>query len=160
MLEQETASIIKFVTETAENPYPYYWNVPQNFMIPAVYFPTPEMLTGGETFLTYYIDFHWYIQFFHKTAQEAYALGQKVITGVKKQRNLIPLLAQDGSMIKDSWIRIDDPSLEVIENGTAQLTISWRSRRPYQQNETPKTQHFYLDIIPKERREINDNQKE
>ena len=83
-----------------------------------------------------------------------------MITGVKKQRNLIPLLAQDGSMIKDSWIRIDDPSLEVIENGTAQLTISWRSRRPYQQNKASKTQNFYLDIIPKERREINDNQKE
>ncbi len=159
MLEQETASIIKFVTKTAENPYPYYWNVPQNFMIPAVYFPTPELLTGGETFLTYYIDFHWYIQFFHKTAQQAYGLGQKVVMAIKKQRNLIPLIAQDGSIIKNHWIRIEDPSLAVIENGTAQLTISWRSRRPYQETETAKAQRFYFDTVSKKGGEKNDNKK-
>ena len=35
MLEQDMASIIKFVLENAENPAPYYWNVPENFMVPA-----------------------------------------------------------------------------------------------------------------------------
>ena len=149
MLEQETASIIKFVTENAGNPYPYYWNVPQNFMIPAVYFPTPEIITGGETFLTYYVDFSWYINIFHKTAQQAYAIAHKVLTAIKEQRNLIPLISEDGSKIENSWVRVNDPSVEIIENGTAQLTITWRSRRPYQYNEMQKIQSFHTDMFMK-----------
>lgn len=147
MLEQEAASIMKFVIENAENPYPYYWNVPQNFMIPAVYFPIPEMLTGGETFLTYYIDFSWYIDFFHKTAQQTYGLGHKVLTAIKEQKNLIPLITEDGNLIENNWIRVDDPSVEVIENGTVQLKITWRSRRPYKQNEAQKAKLFHMDMF-------------
>ena len=54
MLEQEMASIIKYVLDRAGGPSPYYWNVPRHFSIPAAYFPTPELDTGGETFLTYW----------------------------------------------------------------------------------------------------------
>ena len=75
MLEQEMASIIKFVLDNAQGPSPYYWNVPQHFCVPAAYFPTPEIDTGGETFLTYYMDYVWYIKLFHKTGQGAYSLG-------------------------------------------------------------------------------------
>lgn len=157
MLEQETASIMKFIIENAENPYPYYWNVPQNFMIPAVYFPTPEMITGGETFLTYYIDSSWYINFFHKTAQHAYALAQKVLIAIKQQRNLIPLITEDGSIIENNWVRVEDPSIEVIENGTAQLTLNWKSRRPYKQMEISKTQKFHIDVFLQTKKEVKKN---
>ena len=97
VLEQEAASIIHFVLDNAGKPSPYYWNVPQHFTVPAAYFPTPEVDTGGETFLTYYMDYVWYIKLFHKTEQEAYALGYSVIKALKAARNLIPLVAEDGS---------------------------------------------------------------
>lgn len=157
MLEQETASIMNFVIEHAENPYPYYWNVPQNFMLPAVYFPTPEIITGGETFLTYYIDFIWYINFFHKTAQQAYVLAQKVLIAIKQQRNLIPLIAEDGSIIENNWVRVEDPSIEIIENGIVQLTLNWKSRRPYKQIETPKTQKFHIDVFLQTKKEVKND---
>lgn len=92
MLEQEMASIIKFVLDNAQGPSPYYWNVPQHFCVPAAYFPTPEIDTGGETFLTYYMDYVWYIKLFHKTGQGAYSLGFSVITALKAARNLVPLI--------------------------------------------------------------------
>ena len=43
----------------------------------------------------------------------------------------MPLIAEDGTVIDRSWVRIDDPSLKVLDDGAAQLTISWRSRKPY-----------------------------
>lgn len=55
-LEQEIASIMKYVIDRAGKPAPYYWEVPAHFAVPSVYFPMPEIDTGGETFLTYYID--------------------------------------------------------------------------------------------------------
>ena len=83
MIEQEMASIIKFVLDRAGGPAPYYWNVPQHFTVPAAYFPPPEIETGGETFLTYNVDYAWYIKIFHKTAQGAYALGNAVTQAIR-----------------------------------------------------------------------------
>ncbi len=137
MLEQEMASIIKFVLTNSEGAAPYYWSVPESFMTPAVYFPVPEIDSGGDTFLSYWLDYLWAIMIFDNTGQKAYALGQRVLTAIKAARNLIPLIAEDGSIITGEWVRVNDPRLILADNGAAQLLISWRSRRPYDDGEEP-----------------------
>lgn len=92
MLEQELASIMKYTLDRAGNPSPYYYEVPQHFTVPAVYFPTPEITTGGETFATYNMEYAWYIKFFHKSSQEAYALALAVLTAIKETVTLFPSL--------------------------------------------------------------------
>lgn len=143
MLEQEIASIIKFILEAAENPTPYYYNVPQDFCVPAVYFPVPEILTGGDTFQTYYTEYSWYIKFFHKTTQEAYQRALKAITSIKEHRNLIPLIDKNGNNT-GSGIRIADPLLKIVDDGAAQLEIYFTSRRPYKQTDAEKMQTFEI----------------
>lgn len=158
MIEQEMASIIKFVLESANNPAPFYWKVPKHFEVPAVYFPPPEISTGGETLLTYNMDFSWYIKIFHKTEQGAYSLGHSIVTAVRAARNLIPLILVDGSIADKSWVRIDDPTLKVIDSGAAQMTINWRSRRPYKDTEEQSAQAktFNFDVLMKSGRQISD----
>ena len=146
MIEQEMASIIKYVAEKAGGPSPYYWNVPQNFTIPAVHFPVPEISSGGETFSTYYLDYVWYIKFFHRTEQGAYAMGQTVLNSIRAARNLIPLIEEQGNEIPGEWVRVDDPSLKVVDDGAAQLTINWRSRRPYDDTIAPRTKASSFDL--------------
>lgn len=158
MLEQEMASIIKFVLDKAGGPAPYYWNVPQNFSVPAAYFPTPEIDTGGETFLTYFMDYVWYIKLFHATAQGAYSLGHPVVSAIRAARNLIPLIAEDGSEIDGSWVRVNDPQLKVLDDGAAQLTISWRSRRPYSDTTADREQAhtFHVDVFMQSGKTVSD----
>ena len=48
MLEQDLASIMRFLTEKSGSPAPYYNNVPEQFRIPAVYFPRPEIGSSAE----------------------------------------------------------------------------------------------------------------
>lgn len=156
MLEQEMASIIKFILDRAENPSPYYWNVPEHFLVPAVYFPTPEIDTGGETFLTYYVDYAWYILFFHKTAQEAYSLGYEVANAIRRERNLIPIIGEDGNEIAREWVRISDPTLAVLDGGAAQLTIKWRSRKPYNTIDGIPVMRFNFDVFMKSGKIISD----
>lgn len=158
MIEQEMASIIKFVLDNAGDPAPYYWNLSQNFAIPAVYFPTPELDSGGETFLTYNIDYVWYIKLFNKTEQGAYALGSAVVMAIRAARNLIPLIEQDGSEAKESWLRLNDPKLKVVEDGAAQLTISWRSRRPYNgvTEGSNKSQAIHVNLFMRSGKTITD----
>lgn len=158
MLEQEMASIIRFVLDRAGGPAAYYWNVPQHFSVPAAYFPTPEVDTSGETFLTYGVDYAFYIKLFHKTQQRAYAMGFDVLTAVRKARNLIPLISADGKEIEGSWVRVSDPKLKVLDDGAAQLTINWRCRRAYSDVEAgaTKAQTINFDVTMQSSRTITD----
>lgn len=158
VIEQEMASVIKFVLDRAGGPAPYYWSLPQHFTIPAAYFPTPEIDTGGETFLTYNIDYVWYIKLFDKTGQSAYALGSTVVMALRAARNLVPLIEQDGSEIKGSWVRVNDPQLKVLDDGAAQLTVSWRSRRPYSDvvEGAEKSKTIHIDTIMRPGQMISD----
>lgn len=162
MLEQELASIMGYIADKTQAPSPYYYNVPRHFCVPAVYYPVPEVTTGGETLSTYSMDYVWYIKFFHKTTHEAYGLGMSVLTAMREERNLIPLLAEDGSRIEGGWLRINDPKLKALDDGAAQLTISWRSRRPYKDagEGAQRSQAFYFDVFMKSGKEISDTYAE
>lgn len=144
MLEQELASIMKFTLDRAGNPSPYYYEVPQSFNVPAVYFPTPEIITGGETLASYRMEYAWYIKIFHRSSQQAYAIGLEILTAIKGNRNLIPLISQTGEKAEGN-IRINDPKLKVLDNGAAQLTVEWTSRRPYNRNEAVKMQTYDVE---------------
>ncbi len=130
LLEQEIASIMAFALHYADNPSPYYYDVPENFQYPAMYFPQPEIETGGETFRTYAMRYIWYINVFCATTEDAFELAWKVLTALKQKRNLVPLLNEDGSVSKEC-LRLNDPSVKIADSGVAQLTLSWTSRRPY-----------------------------
>lgn len=141
---------MKFVIEKAGKPAPYYWNIPQHFTVPAVYFPPPEMETGGETFLTYSVDYAWYIKMFHKTEQEAFAMAYSVAHAIRGCRNLLPLIApEDGADMEGFWVRVNDPAAKVLDDGAAQLTVTWRSRLPYNETLEPtkRTMTYHLDIF-------------
>lgn len=40
---------------------------------------------------------------------------------------------------------MDDPKLKVLDNGAAQLTLNWTSRRPYDREETVKMQSYEVE---------------
>lgn len=143
-MEQELASIFSFVLKSADNPQPYYRDIPQDFTVPAVYFPVPEISTDGDTFNTYGAEYDWYIKFFHSTTQEAYSLALKALTAIKENRNLIPLLDENGAKI--GGIRIKDPDLRIADECAVQLTIRFVSRRLYAKINGPKVQNFDVDM--------------
>ena len=151
MLEQEIASIIKFTLDGAGNPSPYYYNVPEDFTVPAAYFPSPEISTRGETFRTYAMEYAWYIKFFHKTNAEAHELALAVLTAIKQARNLVPLIGASGNPTGRK-LRLDDPEISyttrgqsVDESGAAILKLYWTSRRPYTDAEVLKMQEYHIE---------------
>lgn len=130
LLEQEIASIMAFATSHAGNPSPYYYNVPESFNYPAIYFPQPEIDTGGETFRTYNMRYAWYINLFAGTTEDAHEMAWKVLTTLKQNRNLVPLIDEDGEETGKK-LRLDDPALKRTDEGVVQLALTWTSRRPY-----------------------------
>lgn len=143
MLEQDIASIIKFTLDKAGNPAPYYWKVPKSFAVPSVYFPTPEIDTGGDTLSTYSMNYVWGIIFFHKTSESAYQRALRVLTAIRVRRNMIAVIDIDGNETKEI-LRVNDPKLKPLDNGAVQLEITWTSRRPYDAEESEKAQAYHI----------------
>lgn len=125
------ASIARFVLDIAPDCSPYYWSVPESFVVPAVYFEPPEVLSGGETFLTYSETNTWHIRFFAHSRQQAWDICFNVLDEIRRQRNLISLRDEMGDVLENEGIRINDPSMVILEDGSALLTLIWRSRKPY-----------------------------
>ena len=38
-LEQEIASVIRFILDSVPGITPYYWDIPEGFVVPSVFFP-------------------------------------------------------------------------------------------------------------------------
>lgn len=68
------------------------------------------------------------------------------------RRRLVPLVGEDGNATGEG-LRMDDPEVESIDRdgvgGTAQLTLHWSSRRPYDAEEAQKMVEFTLNFIEK-----------
>ena len=123
-IEQEVASIVAYLLPHTGNPYPYYYSIPEDFRYPAVYFPSPEFTTDGDTFLSYGMELTIYVKFFALTSENAYDLALAGATSIRADRNLLPLIDTAGEVIKRQWLRVRDPSVKVLDDGAAQLTVS------------------------------------
>lgn len=130
MLEQDLASIMSFLTIHSGNPAPYYKNVPEQFCVPAVYFPRPEIGSSGDTLSTYALDFSLFVKFFHKTKEEAYELGFAAMNAILERRNRVPLIDETGKPT-GKYIHIRDPTLRAVDESAVQLEIGWTARKPF-----------------------------
>jgi len=144
VLEQELASIMRFILDATDSPAPYYHTIPEDFLVPSVYFPTPEITSDGETFLTYRLDYVWYISFFHSTTEDAYAMAHKALTAIKEARNLIPLISDTGAAT-GKGLRTKDPELKKVADGAYRLVIEFASRRPYRKSDAELAQNFTVN---------------
>lgn len=158
LLEQEMASIMAFIYKESGAEAAYYWDVPQHFQVPSVYFPVPEESSGGETFLTYHVDYAWYVKLFEQTSQRAYVMGRNVLREIRSRRNLVPMVDEGGSEVPNMWVRVNDPSLKSLDNGAAQLEVTWRSRMPYcdAADFIQRSSSIHVDVFMKSGKTITD----
>lgn len=151
MLEQEIASLMKHVLISAGSPAPYYDEAPEDFIVPAVYFPQPEITSEGDTLLTYALLYTWSVKFFHSDALGAQALGLAVLTTLQETKNVVPLISENGDYTGCGF-RLKDPRLKVIETspGVAQLTLTWASPRPYINARSQKMMAYDLTMYSRD----------
>ena len=159
-MQQEMASIIRSVLEFAGDPSPYYFDIPENFAVPSIYFPSPELETSGETFFHYGTDYTIYAKCFAMTSEDAYWMALLVAAKIREKRNLIPLISSTGEVLPGQWVRVGDPSAKPLDDGAAQLKLTWRTRKPYEGEEPQKMMEFDLDFIRKAGRTVSEEEAE
>jgi hypothetical protein len=144
-LEQEIASVIRFVLDSVPGITPYYWSIPEGFIIPSVFFPQPELTPRGDTLLSYAVEYNLYIKFFSGTDEDAYSNAATALNALCAARLLVPLI--DETEAAGGGVRLKDPGgVKRLDTGTAQLTLHWDSRRPYNRVDCQKVMHYNLDL--------------
>ena len=123
--------------------------MPQDFVVPAVYFPVPDIFSGGDTLRSYNLNYNWHIKFFHRDTQSAHELAFAALTELQGRKNLVPLIDEAGELTGRGF-RTHDPEIKKIDDGAVQLTVVWDSPRPYYREPTQKMMRFYVNYVKKQ----------
>ncbi|MGN0621138.1 MAG: hypothetical protein ACI4I9_04650 [Porcipelethomonas sp.] len=144
MLEQEVASIAGFIIKASDDIRPYYCEVPENFLVPAVYFPMPEFVSSPDTLSTYSTKYSLFVKFFHVSDEKACAAAYPAYTAVNSSRGRIPLVDISGNPA-GRFIKITGSAVSRVDDGAYQLQLEWRSRSPFNEEEYDLVRNFYLN---------------
>ena len=151
-MRQEEASIARCICEILPSAAVYYDTLPdEGFVVPAVYFPAPEVMARSSTLSAWAARYSWYIKIFAATARQAHELADKVVDELMTARRLVPLVGADGGFTGRT-VRIDDPSVRTLNDtpGAAQLTITWDCCRDYFEPESTKVENIIINVHPKQ----------
>ena len=149
MLDREIASAMRYLIDVTDNPNPYYYTIPEQFLTPAIYFPQPEITTRGDTLNTYALEFSWFIKFFDKDTQSAHLLAFAALTALQYKMCVVPLIDEAGELTGRGF-RMKDPSLRTVDDGAVQLSLSWDSPRPYFDPPKQKAMVYHLNLWVKD----------
>lgn len=144
-LTQEIASAIRFILDATPGLTPYYEKVPEDFVVPSVYFPPPVAPARGDTFKTYALEYSWIIKFFAGTDGEAQGLADTALNAICAARLLIPLIDDQGERTGRGF-RMKDPELKKADDNAYQIELRWDSRRPYNASESQKMMTYGMQI--------------
>lgn len=145
-LEQEIASVIRFVLDSVPGITPYYWSIPEGFIVPSVFFPQPELTPRGDTLLSYAVEYNLYIKFFSSTDEDAYSNAATALNALCAARLLVPLIDETGAAV-GGGLRLKDPGgVKKLDTGVVQLALTWDSRHPYNVANYQKVMNYNLDI--------------
>ena len=129
MLDPEIASIIKCFNDVNKVKV-YIDTVPQNFIIPSMYFPKPITDGGVDSFSSYTNDYQMFVKIFEKDSIKAYEKAESIMEYIKKARYIISIYNPDGTK-SNNFLRIDRLNSREIESRVRQIGVRWRSRRRF-----------------------------
>lgn len=150
MFLQEIASIMKFVLDNSDGVSPYYNSVPENFVVPSVYFNVPIAKTRGDTTSGYSIDYDFDILFFHKTVNEAYDITLNVLTIINSNKCKIPLIDWEGKPT-GKYVRISETSISKSDEIKVSLKLTFSMLKPYTTKQYEKMKTYTIEDFYKEK---------
>ena len=130
MLEQEVASIARYVLNKTGLEHYYTDILPETFVYPSVYFPAPELDTEYDTLSTYSVYYRMPVRFFAADNQSAYRLALTAANHLISERNRIPLINPDGTE-SGKYFKVKKSDVKNIDIGVYGLNVEWESIRTF-----------------------------
>lgn len=140
-LEQSLGSAIRYIQEIDESNYAYFDYIPEDFIIPSLYFPVPLTDSRQVTLSSFRVTLALDCWFLDKTDWEANARAVAVRDQMIMDRLIIPIISPKEEETGKGF-RIDQPEIQQIDEGTVKLSFEIKTYlRP--EEEKQLTWHFY-----------------
>lgn len=121
----------------------YTEEVPENFEVPSMYFPTAFDFDSNDTNMTFTKTFSLPVKLFHNGQHQAKNEADKITDAIRKKKSVIPLLKADGSST-GQYIRVNRIESRVTES-VAHIVVNWDSRYYYDREEWPSLENFEFE---------------
>ena len=90
--------------------------------------------------------YSWFVKFFDKSTEEAWESGYRVQQHFKQNRNLIPIVNEDGSY-SGKYFRIRNTTLKKVDFNVVQLYIRWDSVYSYEDDFAQLVSNFGINFV-------------
>lgn len=135
-MDQYASSLARVCLELGGIPVFYEDNVPENFYIPSLYFPAPELIPEASALNSYQEKYSIYAKVFALTRKEAGELACKITRGIMGRQGMIPVYNEDGTDSGMS-LKVEPPASRIVDEGLAQVTLSYKIIRAYAEVKHP-----------------------
>ncbi|MGF6357093.1 hypothetical protein ABIE27_005032 [Paenibacillus sp. 4624] len=122
----------------------YTDRMPQDFILPSMYFPQPISADAPSSISSYRVDCSLAIKVFAKSDEQAVDAAEHIAQTIRKSRMVTPVIDEDGHNT-GKYMRIRKMESRIIDEGVAQLTFTWTSRYQYNRVDYDKMGSFYLN---------------
>lgn len=153
MLEFEIAAIYYFVAKQIKAK-PYLGEVPIDFMVPCVIYPTPSSDPFAFSNNAYGVKFSMYVDFIARSSSEAYENSETVLQAIMQHRCKIPLVDEKGKQTGKHF-QINKPELKKVERGVYQMELSWKRYSRYDEGTAAMARRFFMNGLKMGKEELH-----
>ena len=146
MLEYEIAAIYYFIASVV-SVHPYFEEVPEDLLVPCVFYPTPEQDTQAHSVSTYITNFTMYIKFMDISSMKAYAMAGLVLQAMTERRNKIPLVDENGKQTGKHF-QLNMPEISKVDAGVYEMKVSWKRYTRYAEDAVILARRFFVNGTP------------
>ncbi len=146
VLEYEVAAIYYFIQEIIGIKY-YFDEVPKDFLVPCVFYPTPTFETDSFSTSSFSTTFTMYAKVIDISNVSAAWKASEIIQAVCKNRNKIPLVNESGKKTGKNF-RIDNLISKKIDEGVVQIAFTWKRYTKYTKNTAILAREFFFNGSP------------
>lgn len=127
IFEQVLASAVKYVQENCKEELNFYFDeIPENFLVPALYFPVPQVISKKVTLASYASTLFLEVWFLAKEEWKAYSYARNVQESILQAECMLPIVKKDGT--KEDWsLRVTEPEVQKIDQRTIQLSFALKN---------------------------------
>lgn len=126
----------------------YFNSVPEDFKTPSIYFPKPLETESNHTLSSYRVDYIELMKVFGDENHDAYALAKAIVDDIRKNRNIIPLYREDGTITQE-YLSFKKLELKEIDINTYQVSFDWFEIHSYNTNRGKPMAKVHIDMVSK-----------
>lgn len=105
--------------------------LPENLIVPSLYFPQPEIMDGYYSKNKYQVNYTLDVQIFHKSTAEALQVAESITQEIRRNKSVMHLIHADGTVSDESIFFDTITSMEMGTEGIVQVRLMWSYEYDY-----------------------------